>query len=552
MKKMLVLLLSLILLASQGGWADEAAPASLTKDVVVLFTSDVHCGVDQGFTYVGLKAVKDALSADNHILLVDDGDSIQGEPVGLMTEGLAVIELMNAVGYDAAVPGNHEFDYGVDRFLELAEAARFPYICCNMFCGGEPVFAPYVVRELDGVKIGFVGADTPESITSSTPRFFKDGDGRFIYDFLQGDASVFYAAIQGAADEVRAQGAAYVILLAHLGNSEASSPFTYADVVSHTRGIDAVLDGHSHDTDKVVMRNVDGKTVVRQACGTKLRNIGWLRISALDGSVDTGLYAWSNDVTVPALLGIRNDMSDILDEKTGAIRNRLAEVIGYATADLTVNDPEARDENGRPLRIVRRAETNMGDFCADAIRAIAGADVALIDGGAVRASIPRGPVTVADIMSLWPFGNTLMMCEATGQQILDSLEWGVKGLPEESGAFLQVSGLSYELDLSVESSCLRDEYGMSAGVAGEYRVKNVYVGGEPLDPDRVYRLAGSSYVIADQENGNTALDGCRRLWESEKLDYELLIDYIQGPLGGSFGDGYENPYGEGRIVAVEP
>lgn len=192
----------------------------------MLFTSDVHCGMDQGFTYVGLKAIKDALSADNHVLLVDNGNSIQGEPLGLMTGGLASIELMNAVGYDIAIPGNHEFDYGADHFLELSKAAQFPYICCNLFREDQLVFAPYTLKEFDGVKIGFVGADTPETIISSTPRYFQDQDGNYIYSFLQGDSAAFYAAVQQAVDDARAEGADYVVLLAHLGNSDASRPYT--------------------------------------------------------------------------------------------------------------------------------------------------------------------------------------------------------------------------------------------------------------------------------------------------------------------------------------
>ena len=551
MKKVFGLLMILMLLFSAAGSTGATETASLQRDVVILFTSDVHCGVNQGFTYAGLSAVRDALSEGNHVLLVDNGDSIQGDPMGLMTSGMAIIELMNAVGYDIAIPGNHEFDYGTDRFLELAGLAEFPYICCNLFKEDQRVFAPWILKAFDGVKIGFVGAVTPETITTSTVRFFQDQEGRFIYDFLQGDGTAFYAAIQQAVDEVRAEGAAYVILMGHLGNSAASHPYHYADVIEHTTGIDAVLDGHSHDTDRVVMKNQEGKPVIRQACGTKLSCIGWLRISAADGSVDTGLYTWDNSVTAPELFGIRNEMSAILDEKTGETENRLSEVVGYATTDLTISDPEARDEAGKPIRIVRRAETNLGDFCTDAIRAISGADVVLMDSGAIRVSIPRGPVTIRDLMTVWPFGNTLMMVEATGRQILDSLEWGVKSLPDESGAFLQVSGLTYQIDLSIESSCTCNEYGMFTGVDGEYRVRNVMIGNEALDPDRLYRLAGPSYMIADQENGNTALDGAVRLWESEKMDYEMLADYIRDALGGVIGEGYEDPYGDGRITAVE-
>ena len=204
-----------------------AAAEGLTHDVLVLFTSDIHCGVDQGFTLVGLKAIKDTAEArGKHVLLVDDGDAVQGEAIGVMTQGMLPIELMNAVGYDAAVPGNHEFDYGMDRFFELAEAANFPYISCNFRKEGKLVFDPYIIKEFEGVKIAFVGASTPETLVSSTPRYFQDEKGNFIYDFTQGgDGSEFYAAVQKAVDDARAEGAQYVFLIAHLGNEASVKPY---------------------------------------------------------------------------------------------------------------------------------------------------------------------------------------------------------------------------------------------------------------------------------------------------------------------------------------
>lgn len=532
----------------------DAAEAETVRrdDALVLFTSDVHCGVDQNFTYAGLKAAVDAArKAGENVLLVDDGDSVQGEAIGIMTRGMADIELMNAVGYDIAIPGNHEFDYGMERFFELVEAANYPYISCNFRKDGEPVFAPYIIKEVGGMKIGFVGATTPETLTSSTPRYFQDADGNYIYDFTQGnDGADFYAAVQKAADDARAEGADHVVLIAHLGNEAACRPYTYADVIEHTRGIDAVLDGHSHDTEKVVMKNADGVDVVRQACGTKMACIGWLRIAA-DGSVDTGLYTWNNDVTAPALLGIENAMSALIEEKVGAVNAELSDVIGTANVELTINDPEAVGEGGVPVRIVRRAETNLGDLCTDAFRAAAGADIALANGGSIRMGVDKGEITTSEVLSVNPVSNHLMMVEATGQQILDALEWGARVVPEENGAFLQASGLTYEIDTGIESSCTRDEQGWFSGVAGDYRVQNVLVGGEPLDLEKTYTVVSQSYVIVDHGDGQSAFDGAEVVWESEKLDYEILADYIRDALGGVVGEDYENPYGQERIVAVE-
>ena len=552
MRYILSAIIVLVMMVSCYAFAENAEKTGLQNDIVVLFTSDVHCGVDQNFTYAGLQAVKNAAEeTGNHVLLVDDGDSVQGESIGLITQGMANIELMNAMGYDIAIPGNHEFDYGMDSFFRMVEAADFPYISCNFRKEGELVFAPYIIMEFDGVKIAFVGATTPQTLTSSTPRNFQDAEGNYIYDFTQGNGGAdFYAAVQKATDDARAEGASYVILIAHLGNDTSAKPYTYADVIEHTTGIDAVLDGHSHDTDKVVMKNKEGVAVVRQACGTKLSCIGWLRISAADGSVDTGLYTWNNEMTAPELLGIWNSMTIRIALKKDEIADKLSDTVGTTDVELTVNDARALDGSGHPIRIVRCAETNLGDLCADAFRMTTGADIGMINGGSLRTSIHPGTVTLNDLISVLSFGNQVITAEATGQQILDALEWGSRVVPEESGAFLHVSGMTYEIHTYIESSCQADENGLFSGVAGERRVKNVMIGGEPLDPEKKYTIASQTYIITDHGSGHTAFDGARILYKSEQVDYEILQSYIRDNLGGKIGEEYADPYGQGRIVAV--
>ena len=553
MKKTLVCMLILAMCITGLAAAENAEQPTLTQDVLVLFTSDVHCGVDQGFGYVGLKAVKDAAeAAGNHVLLVDDGDSIQGEPVGTMTRGEANIRLMNAMGYDVAIPGNHEFDYGMDRFLELAAMADFPYISCNFNKRGEMVFDPYIIKEFDGVKIAFLGVTTPKTLTSSTPRFFQNDEGEFIYGFLQDDTGEgVYHAVQKAADGARAEGAQYVIVMGHMGNAAEYMPWTYADVIAHTNGIDAFLDGHSHDRDKAVMLNKDGDEVVRQACGTKLEAIGWLRISAKDGSVDTGLYVWGNSISAPDLFVIENGLTIEVEKATRALNEALGEVVASSAVDLRISDPEAVDENGRPIRIVRRAETNLGDLCADACLDQSGADIAFVSGGCVRVDIARGDITMNDVLSVHPFGSMLTVIEVTGKQVLDALEWGCRAVPGESGAFPQVAGLTFEIHTYIESSCTQDEAGMFTGVAGEYRVKNVTVNGELLDPGKTYSLASHDYLLLNHGDGYTMFDGSPVLREPVKPDVQVLTDYLTDTLGGIIGAEYADPYGQGRIVAVE-
>ncbi|MBQ3155306.1 MAG: bifunctional metallophosphatase/5'-nucleotidase [Clostridia bacterium] len=542
MKKFLALILAAMLLLGCAAMAEEAAPA-LTKDVVVLFTSDVHCGIDQGWGYVGLAALRDALVAQgNHVVLADNGDAIQGEPVGTMTKGEALIDLMNTVGYDVAIPGNHEFDYGMDRFLELTGKASFPYISANFNKEGELVFKPYIIKEFDGVKIAFVGITTPKTLTSSTPAYFMDDAGNFIYGFFQDESGEkLYNAVQTAVDAAIAEGADYVVAMGHLGNEAECAPWTYADVIANTTGIDALLDGHSHDKDQVTMKNKAGEDVLRSGCGTKLEGIGYLRI-AKDGTMENGLYEWTIDFAASELF--KNDVSIAVENATAALNEKLGEVVASTQVDLVIKDPATG------VRIVRTAETNLGDLCADAYRDQSGADVAIVNGGGVRDIIKAGEITLNDILKVHPFGNAMCVIEVTGQQIQDALEFGAKDVPSEFGGFLQVSGMTYEIHTYIPSSVKMDEAKMFVGVEGEYRVKNILVGGEPLDVTKTYTLASHNYKLKGNGDGYTMFDGCKILQDEVKLDNQVLMDYITGTLGGVVGEEYADPYGQGRIVAV--
>ena len=545
MKKLLALALALVMLFGICAFGEETAPA-LTKDLVILFTSDVHCGFTQGWTYAGLYGIKQQLALTNHVALVDNGDSVQGEAVGALTKGEVDIQLMNALGYDAATLGNHEFDYGMDRMFELTkEMAEYPYVSCNFNYQGELQYDPYVIKEYDGVKVAFVGISTPQTFTSSTPTFFMDEEGNYVYGFCEdatGDALA--AAVQSAVDAARAEGAQYVVAIAHLGIDDASKPWTSNEVIAKTTGIDVLLDGHSHsvlEMDEV--KNADGETVIRSACGTKMANIGWCRI-AVDGTITTGLYTWNFDQTPADLFGYENEFTAIMNEATAAADAKLAEVVAHTDVDLIINDPETG------ARVIRNTETNLGDLVADAYRDATGADVALVNGGGIRANIKAGDITLNDIKSCHPFGNALCMVEANGRQILDALEWTSRAVPGENGGFLHVSGLTYEIHTYIESSCTSDDKGNFTGVAGEYRVKNVMINGEPLDPEKTYTVASHNYLLKSGGDGTNTFMGDTVLLDEIKYDYETVIDYIVDTLGGTVGEEYADVWGEGRIIIV--
>ena len=529
-----------------------AEDAKKNGDIVILFTSDVHCGVDQNFGLAGLQQIRDFLiSEGNDVILVDNGDQIQGEPIGTVTRGESIIDLMNAVGYSIAIPGNHEFDYGMDRFLELVQRSKHQYISCNITHNGELLFEPYTVRELAGKKIAFIGVTTPITFTSVNPKTFQDESGEIAYGFLQDQTGEkVYRAVQSAADAARAEGAEAVILLGHMGNEAICSPWTYADVISHTSGIDVFLDGHSHDTDQVLMKNADGRNVLRAACGTKLKHIGWCRIAA-DGGITAGLYTWSNDVPAPKLFGIVNDTSRAVDAEIEEMNGTLSQVACRTAVDLMADDPLEKDFNGEAVRMIRVTETNMGDLSADCFRVQGGADLALINSGGVRRNIPAGDITYAALLKTWPYNSYLCVLEATGQQILDALELGASKLPAENGSFLQVSGLTLEIHTSIPSGVVLDEDGMFVRVDGERRVKNVLVNGAPIDPEAVYTVAGRDFMLMQSGGGFCMFEGAKVLQDSVKVDTDVMADYINETLGGTVGAEYENPYGQGRIVIIE-
>ncbi len=427
--------------------------------------------------------------------------------------------------------------------MELVDMANFPYISCNFNKLGELIFSPYITKDIDGTKIAFVGITTPWTLRSSTPAHFMDEEGNYIYGFMQGkDGKELYAAVQKALDGARAGGADYVVAMAHLGNIDELKPFTYADVIENTTGIDVIFDGHSHDLDQVTMKNKAGEIVYRSACGTKLEAIGYVRITA-DGEINTGLYRWDNEENAVEVLGLDSVMNAAYKKAKEEFGALLAEVVATSVVDLPIKDP-ATD-----VRIVRNQETAIGNFCADAYRHISGADIAFINGGGVRDELRKGDITREDILNIHPFGNMLCVCEATGQEILDALEFSAHAWPIEFGGWLCPSGISYEVHTYIHSSVETDETGMFVGVKGEYRVKNVYIGDEPLDVSKTYTVAGHSYMLKNMGDGYTMFADNVFIQDSVMTDVQVLIKYITEGLGGVIGQEYAQP--QGRITFVE-
>ena len=522
--------------------------------IVVLFTNDVHCTSDDGMSYAavaGYKAEMEAQYGADYVTLVDDGDAIQGGILGSMSQGSWIVDIMNQVGYDLAIPGNHEFDFGMDTFLDIVQnQADYTYLSCNFVDeDGDPVLDAYQIISYGDVDVAYVGISTPETLTKSAPAYFQDENGNYIYGFCQGgDGQELYDQVQETVDAARAEGADYVVALAHLGIDSQSSPWMSTEVIANTTGIDVMLDGHSHSTVEMEqVKNKDGETVILSQTGTKLAAIGKLTIKA-DGTMATELVTSYDNITSAASADAATFIASINEQ----YEETAGQVVASSDVLLTIYEADGT------TRAVRSKETNLGDLCADAYRIVLGADIGWVNGGGVRADIPAGDVTYGDIIEVHPFGNLACVVEVTGQQILDALELGSMYVGEaESGGFLQVSGLKYTINTAIPTSVVLDDAGNFVEVSGERRVSDVQVldseSGEyaALDPSATYTLASHNYMLKDGGDGYAMFgeDNITILQDEVMVDNEVLISYIRDELGGVVGQEYAQP--QGRITIVD-
>ena len=307
MKKFICLLTVLVFLLTGCSIKPERS-----KDIVVLFTGDVHCAVEENIGYASLKAYKDKLIEEGkEVILIDTGDAIQGGMIGSYSKGRSIIEIMNELGYNAMTVGNHEFDYSVENLIELKDYAQFPFLSCDFYelSNNELIFEPYTIIEADGLKIAIIGITTPDTITSSTPTFFTDENNRFIYSFSSGPEEL-WMQVQKTVDEVNKKGADIVIAASHLGSVEGYQ-YCCTDMIDNTLGIDVVLDGHSHSViEGNTVKNKDGENVLLASTGEKLNNIGYLEISA-DGSITSNLVDTYEDKDETVTLKIEKNQSRI-------------------------------------------------------------------------------------------------------------------------------------------------------------------------------------------------------------------------------------------------
>ncbi len=531
-------ILSLVLLASVLFLFSSCAKT--TKDIAIIYTNDIHAGAEDNLGLATVAALKkDTIAEGYDTLLIDSGDLIQGSMFGTISKGKDMINLLDSCGYDIATLGNHDFDFGAGNILTLAKEAKCEYVCCNLkdLQTGEYPFEPYVIKEIGGRRIAFVGIVTPETITASTPVYFKNENGEFIYDFCQGEnGSRLYSRVQEVVDKARAEGVDYVIAISHLGSKDSSGVYRASCVAENTSGIDVFIDGHSHTViESETVRNSKGKDVIITQTGTKLQFIGRLTISQ-KGEIKT------------ELIGEYNRKDKTVEELVGAVKNKfsskMGEVIGHTDFALPIYD-----EDGS--RVVRTYETGIGDFVADAYRTVLDADIAIVNGGGVRTTIDAGDITYEELMNVHPFGNTVAKIKVTGKTLADMLEFSVKNYPKEHGGFLQVSGISFMVDVTVDSIAEVDENGMMMPIGeGDRRVQSILVNGEALDPEKIYTIASTDYILLNNGDGYV-IDNEGIVKVDDMTDLDVLVRYLKEYLGGVMPDKYSNLYGENRIVILK-
>jgi len=548
------------------------------SDVTILYTNDVHTYIDKQspkLTYAAIADLKQSYqNAGKDVLLVDAGDHVQGTAYGSMDEGASIIKLMNAAGYDVATPGNHEFDYGMDRAKAIMKEADFPYLSCNW------VDLRTTLRVLPSVKvfvrggrrIAFVGVTTPETFTKSTPAYFMDKEQRkYIYDIQGGeDGKKLYDAVQKAIDKAKLL-ADVVIGLGHLGVDPSSSPWTSEEVIAHTSGFDAFIDGHSHTVmENKQVQDASGKAVTLTQTGSYFANVGEMTIAA-DGTITTKL--------IPTHEGMDAGIAAMQTGWVNTVDDMLGEKIAVGDSDFYVSDPAT----GK--RRIRSAETNLGDFVADGIYTYFNeveklhCDVAIMNGGGIRADVPAGDWTFKTCKQVSPFGNVACLMSVTGKQIQDALEFAARFAGEdgkENGGFLQVAGATYEIHTDIPNTVQTDEKNVWIGSAtGTPRVQNVKIYDKasgsylPLDPGATYALAGMNYTLRNLGDGFAMFDGAELIKDYVSEDYLVMSTYAMifdgadaaglphlssanSPLAAYPGYllNYEQPYGAGRITIL--
>lgn len=534
MRKFLSVLLAMAMVLSltvTSFAADTAADAKaeMAGKTVILHTNDVH-GAVEGYAYIAqLKADYEAKGAE--VILVDAGDFSQGTTYVSSTKGADAVTMMNAAGYDVVTLGNHEFDYGYAQLKENMSKAKFKVVCADVFNeDGTPIFdANYTYTTKSGVKVGFFGMETPETQTKANPALIKG------LTFATGDAFT-----KAAADQVAAlKDADVVICLAHLGVDGESKPYRSTDLYATVKGIDFIIDGHSHS---VMIKGENGEPI--QSTGTKFANIGVIVIDNATKKIESNsLFEIKEDTAKDAAVAAAaKTIVDRVNAEYGVV---------FAKSEVTLNGAKAPNGN-------RDSETNNGDLITDALLwkvmqnkegLTVDADhvVAITNGGGIRAAIKPGDVTKNDLNTVLPFGNTVVTIYITGEELLEVLEASTYSLPKAVGGFPQVAGINYTISTAVAYDANAETYPASTyyGPKSINRVTINSINGKEFKADDTYAVVTNDFSAAGGDTYYAFKAATAKFDTGVPLD-EAVMEYVTTELKGVIGAQYAAP--QGRIL----
>ena len=507
---------------------------------VILHSNDVH-GAIAGYANIAeLRNEYEAQGAD--VILVDAGDFSQGTTYVSTTEGMDAVTMMNAAGYDVAALGNHEFDYGYAQLKENLSKAEFQVVCSDVFDeNGNTIYPPYtIITTDDGLKIAFIGFETPEAQTKANPALIKG------LKFASGEE--LYAIAQENIDKAKADGADLVIALAHLGVDAESAPNRSTDLYANTTGFDFIIDGHSHT---VMTEGENGEPI--QSTGTAFENIGVIVIDDASKTIEdnflTAVSHTEDDKTVydiaadPAVAGYAQEIMDRVNGEYNI-------VFAQSLVDLNgERDPGNRTE-----------ETNLGSLIADSMMWSILKDegslkvdnshaLAIVNGGGIRASIKAGSITKKDVNTVLPFGNTLTVVYVKGSVLLEALEASTYCTPTAIGGFPQVAGIEFTIDTTKSYDSNPETYPASTyyGPASINRVTIDNINGLPFDENAVYAVITNNFIAAGGDTYYAFAASADQFDTGIPLD-EALMAYITDYLGGTIGEEYAKPFGRIHII----
>ena len=515
------------------------------EEIIILHTNDVHCGLDDNIGYDGLMLYKKELQKKyKNILTVDVGDHIQGNAYGFLSKGIEIIKIMNIIGYDVVTIGNQEFAYELEGLIECNKTLNCGYTSAN-FCYNKnkiTVFSKYAIKEIGNKKIGFIGLLTPQTLTKTNLFSILDENGEMVYSFLTGnEGKEFYETVQNIINEIKELKVDYIIILSHLGNDTDAKQYASSALIYNTNGINAVIDAHSHEVYSTTSENKDGKIIPLVQAGTKLNYFGILKIRA-NGTISSELISEipEPENTTEAEKVIRNnkerwvdkEMKYYIDNITKSYDNELNEIIGYIDFDLL-------DERGNIKQIGRFEEISLGNLITDAIRNIGNAEISFICSRNIKKEIKRGNILFKNIIDILPFYDKVIVKEVKGKDILDALEYAVRFLPNKSPKFLQVSGISFKVDISIDSAVEVDEYDIFRGVKGNRRVYDINIGKNKIDQNKNYRISFDNN-IGTGGDGYSMFRNYKEILNTTKSSKEALLMYIQEQMKGNISYIYKN------------